>query len=119
MQGDRLDKICKEKGLSHSELARRIGLTRSSLGKYLKDQQTPLLHHFEAIVKDLKVSADYLLGISDDPVPYYDKETMGLVKMVYERPEMKALLESCKKLERIEIEALNELLLSFKKGCDI
>lgn len=71
--GERIAKIRKEKGFTQSELAKKIGITRSHVSKYeigwtrLYDE---MLIRF-AIALD--VSLDYLVGLKDNPEPLSKK----------------------------------------------
>lgn len=63
----RLKLLRDRNGLKQSELAEAVGLAQTSIGNYERGDRTP---DSEAILKFceyFKVSADYLLEISDDP----------------------------------------------------
>jgi transcriptional regulator with XRE-family HTH domain len=58
---DRFDRLCMERNISKSELARRVGCERKSL--YSCSGATPQPLILAKICVQLNVSADYLLGI--------------------------------------------------------
>jgi transcriptional regulator with XRE-family HTH domain len=55
-------------GMSQAELARRIGISTQGMNM-IESGKTPdpAASRIKAIAQVLKVSADYLLGLSDDP----------------------------------------------------
>lgn len=62
----RLIALREELGLSQEELAEKIGITRQSLSLYEKSKRTINIDILLRISKVLKVSADYLLGVTDN-----------------------------------------------------
>ncbi len=68
----RIKKVLREKGVSVSELARRIGTDRSNIYHYLRGDYDPKIEKVEQIAEALGVSVSYLTGMSDDPDPTGD-----------------------------------------------
>ena len=64
---DRLKETRETLRLSQRELARRCGLAEMMIHRYESGKAEPTLATFEQITDQLHVSADYLLGLSDDP----------------------------------------------------
>lgn len=110
---DRLREARARADITQSELARRIGKTRGAYNGYENSEINPKYPTLAAIAKELKVSTDYLLELTDDPTPYYDTETLEHIKKLYERPEMKTLLMAGENIGKDVVEAINELLLRF------
>lgn len=65
--GKRLARILQEKGMEQKELADIIGVTNKSISAYIRGKADPSLDKFAKIAEVLDVSADYLLGFSDEP----------------------------------------------------
>lgn len=63
---ERLCDVMAIRGITGAELARRCGITRSAIDTYRSGKGTPRLEVFAKIAKELGVSADYLVGLSDD-----------------------------------------------------
>jgi len=65
-RGDRLEALMEEQGISQSELARRIGVSQTTIWKLLKEpaQGSKYTHRIAA---ELKTSAEYLMDEGDDP----------------------------------------------------
>lgn len=75
MIGERLRKLRKEKRIKQEELASIIGVQKSAVSLYETDKNDPSDKVKVRIAKHLNISLDYLLGIIDDPVPYYSQDT--------------------------------------------
>lgn len=63
--GDRLKKIRKEKEISQEDFAKKIGVSRSSIGNYETNQNMPTAEILDKIADILECSIDYLLGKTD------------------------------------------------------
>ena len=57
---------------SQREVAEGIGTTQQSLGRYESGKRKPDLEVVEALARYFHVSADYLLGLNDEPSPNND-----------------------------------------------
>ena len=67
--GEKLKVMRELKHLSQEELGRRIGLSGSVISAYEKSRKYPSIETLIKMIKicsELSVSADYLLGLSDD-----------------------------------------------------
>jgi transcriptional regulator with XRE-family HTH domain len=64
---DRLRSIRESRGLTQRELARLCELSSSMIQKYETGINDPTSYILKIIAEHLEVSADYLLGMTDDP----------------------------------------------------
>ena len=64
--GARLAARAKELSLTHAEVARRAGLSERRFGNYVTDIREPDLHTLTILAKVLAISADELLGMSEN-----------------------------------------------------
>ncbi len=62
---ERLKELREEKNLTFKELAEQTGLSKSALCFWENDKRTPNAEAIVTLAKFFKVSADYLLGLSD------------------------------------------------------
>ena len=68
MIGPRIAALRRERGLSQTELARRIQVSPSALGMYEQGRREPSGEILVAMARELDVSTDYLLtGIPKSP----------------------------------------------------
>ncbi len=84
--GTRLKKLRKVKNLTQQELANKVDLVKSSISAYEKGLKYPSVEVLIKLCNCFNVSADYLLGLSDEKeIKKYDltEEQMELVtKMI-------------------------------------
>ena len=69
---ERLRKLRGER--SQREVAEGIGITQQTYGRYENGARKPDLEIIEAMARYHEVSADYLLGLNEDPTPDYDMQ---------------------------------------------
>ena len=67
--GQRLREVRLQRGLSQQEAASRAGISMNSLYHYEKGNKVPSAVVLARLAEVLDVSADYLLGLTDDPAP--------------------------------------------------
>ena len=65
MYGQRLREARKACGLTQKQLAEKLFITQSAVGKYEREELQPNIPMIISICKTLDVSADYLLGLED------------------------------------------------------
>jgi transcriptional regulator with XRE-family HTH domain len=64
---DRLKSLREQRRLSQRELARLCGLGETQINKYENGLSDPSSTNLMLIARQLDVSTDFLLGVSDDP----------------------------------------------------
>lgn len=67
--GQRLLAIRKQHHETQLDLAEAVGTVKSHVSEMEKGKRTTTIERFALICEHYKVSADYLLGLSDDPEP--------------------------------------------------
>lgn len=68
--GERLRLLRNNKELSQQDFAKQIGLSKSSVNMYERNDREPNLETLEKIADYFNVDLDYLLGKSDFPNKY-------------------------------------------------
>ncbi len=66
MFGNILKTLLKEKHISQSELANKIGYSQRAVSKWVNNQTEPTETAIKKCAKFFDVSADYLLGLEDE-----------------------------------------------------
>jgi transcriptional regulator with XRE-family HTH domain len=74
MIGERLKKLRKAQKIRQEDLAAVIGVQKSSISLYEMNKNYPSDKVKVEIAKFFNISLDYLLGIVDEPVPYYNEK---------------------------------------------
>lgn len=73
MIGERLLDLRKDHGLTQQELGNMLHINKHSISSYERDISEPPDSLLIEIAGFFNVSCDYLLGLTDDPTPYYKK----------------------------------------------
>lgn len=76
MIGERLSELRKDMGYTQQELADMLGISKFSISSYENDKTTPDDDMKVKLAKTLNVSMDYLLGITNEPIPYKNNYTV-------------------------------------------
>jgi len=63
----RLKQIRLERNLTQKQLAELVGITERGIQRYESNERKPTFDIIIALLDNLNISADYLLGRSDDP----------------------------------------------------
>ena len=70
--GDRLREARLQKGLTQEQLAKQIGVAKSTLTGYEKGNREPDVFKIKRILEVLDLDSDYLLGVSRQTRPKED-----------------------------------------------
>ena len=62
---DRLNEVLAENNISQKALAQRIFMSQGIVNNYCTGKREPSLEVLISICKELEVSSDYLLGLTD------------------------------------------------------
>jgi len=68
IRGDRLRDARDQRGLSQAELSERCAIGEKGIWRYENGQGDPSADILGRIARELDVSADYLLGLADNPL---------------------------------------------------
>jgi transcriptional regulator with XRE-family HTH domain len=71
MDIERFRQVRELRGLSKRQLSKASGVGEMQLGRYESGENDPSAQNLKQIAKALQVSADYLLGITDDPQGHF------------------------------------------------
>ena len=66
---DRIKEARENSGFTQQKLAEAVGVTKTAIYYYEKGRKIPSADVLKNIALALNVSADYLLGLTDDPRP--------------------------------------------------
>ena len=84
---DKLQRLCALRGLDQSDLASRVGLSKSSISRILSGAQEPKLRLAFDLARELGVTLDYLIGDSPelgptDQLVMVTEEELTILKIV-------------------------------------
>lgn len=99
--GDKLRALRLEHGLTQQELADKIELVKGSISAYEQSRKYPSVEVLIKLCQIFNVSADYLLGLSDDELlkkSYLTDEQVELVqKLIRELEQCNILIDNSNK----------------------
>ena len=74
MIGERLRQLRRDKKVSQKDLSAVIGVQESAISRYETDRDSPSDNIKVKIARYFNISLDYLLGVIDEPMPYYNQD---------------------------------------------
>lgn len=78
--GNRMKYLRKKLNYRQVDLAEKVGIPKSTLAGYENGLRTPKLEVIEKLAAELHTSSDYLIGITDEPMPAkHDKDLRTLL----------------------------------------
>lgn len=98
MRADRLKKVMEDQGHNPESLGEIVSVSPRQIWRWLSGENVPNADLLAACATTLEVSADYLLGISDDPSPSQRGEVL-----TSEQRKVLAALRRGEKMEAIRI----------------
>lgn len=106
----RLKSAREKEGISMTEAARRLNLSKIGYCRYEYGDRVPSPQTVEVIAQCLHTSVDYLVGLSDNP------EQKKIMVDKEEEPDLFALVEMCHNLGDGKTKRLLEYLRGYKDG---
>lgn len=70
LDGDRLKQLRLQKGLTYQQLAEQLSLGIKQIWRYESGENDPTGDVLRRIAEVFKVSVDYLLGLTDESMPW-------------------------------------------------
>lgn len=84
MLPERIKQLREQAGISQSELARRLDVTRSSVNAWEMGLSAPTTQYIVAMAKIFRVSSDFLLGLSKEQCLVLDGYTPQEIELLYQ-----------------------------------
>jgi transcriptional regulator with XRE-family HTH domain len=82
--GERLDKAMKASGLTQQAIAERLGISSGAITRWRQGKMSPRLPEVPPLAQLLRVTTDYLLGMTDASDPRAD-ERAAYEALLHER----------------------------------
>ena len=107
---ERLRLLRQKRGLSQQELAKKLGISNSTVSMYERGERSPDLEMLELIGDFFNVDTDYLIGKEVGSMYYLDPDVAQFAQALYERPEMRVLFDASRKLTKEDLEMVTALI---------
>ena len=83
MVAERIRQLREDKGLTQADLARRLGITRSSVNAWELGISVPSTQYVVELAQIFKVSTDYVLGLGSTATVSVKDLTDGDIQLVH------------------------------------
>jgi len=103
--GKRLRMLREEKGQKQADIAKVLGVSRTTYTQYETEKSEPDLETVKRLAEYFNTTADYLLGRTDDPHPTKYKTADALIAFSGDTSDL-----NVEALERIIKEAVREAI---------
>ena len=112
-----LDELLKEKDINVNELARKTGISPSTLYSIIRRDNTKAdLDILMKIARELKVSVDYFYDRSQSSHVYYlNPETARIAQELHDNPDLRLLMDASRKLAPDDIKNIADIVSRMKK----
>lgn len=123
-------RLRKEKGLNQEEIAKALGLSKSSIAMWETGSRRPSPDVYEQIADFFNVDMDFLYGRTDirrkvwfdeggrpyvpEETYYLDDDAREMAQFMYENPEYKVLFDASRKVSKADIETVKTIMDKFR-----
>ena len=109
-----LKKIMKQKKIGNKALAEASGIPIGTLNKIIYGETTnPSLDTMKALSIALDCTLDDLLNDNFEQGHYIDHEIADIAQELYDRPELKTLFSTTRKVSKEDMEVISKLIDKF------
>lgn len=110
---ERIVELCKNQGISQSELERQVGIAKGSVTKW--KNQEPKFSSLEKVAEFLGVSTDYLLYGKEADSYYLNNETKEIAQEIFDNKELRLLFDASRDATPEDLRTIHEMLLALKR----
>lgn len=107
---ERLRELRQNKGLSQSQLADALNISKSAISMYELGKREPDLETLEGIADFFNVDINYLIGKEDGSMYYLDPEAAEIAQEVQSRPELKILFDATRKVSADDLKFVVDMI---------
>lgn len=113
---ERLRELRQNKGLSQSQLADALNISKSAISMYELGKREPDLETLEGIADFFNVDINYLIGKEDGSMYYLDPKAAEIAQEVQQRPELKILFDASRKVSADDLRFVIDMIDRLKKN---
>lgn len=107
---------CRE-GLSQSELANKLGISKSTISMYEVGKREPDFETLEAIADFFNVDINFLLGRAETENSgyYMNQETVAMAQQLFENKELRVLFDAARDASPDDLKTAYDILIALKR----
>ena len=113
---DVLRKLRRDRHMSQTELAEKLGVSLGLIGMYETGKRKPSYEMLEAIGDFFNVSTDYLQGRETGSEYYLDPQTAQLAEEMASKPGLRVLFDASRDLSEDSLKMFAEMIETYKKN---
>lgn len=111
---ERLKELRNTRKITQADLAKLLGISKSTISMYERGERTPDFALLERICDYFNIDMDYLLGRDNRSTYYMDPEVARLAQEAYDDPDTRLLLDARKDLSKEDLGMVIDLIKRLK-----
>jgi transcriptional regulator with XRE-family HTH domain len=111
---ERLKELRNTRKITQADLAKLLGISKSTISMYERGERTPDFALLERICDYFNIDMDYLLGRDNRSTYYMDPEVARLAQEAYDDPDTRLLLDARKDLSKEDLGMVIDLVKRLK-----
>ena len=104
------EKLLALNNTTASKVAKATGIAPSTFSDWKNGRYSPKTDKLQTIADYFGVSVKYLMTGEDEPQYYIDPEAAEIAQEMYDRPELKVLMDASRKLSADDIKAVQAMV---------
>ena len=104
-------------GLSQSELANKLGISKSTISMYEVGKREPDFETLETIADFFNVDINFLLGRAEaENTSYYlNQETAAMAQQLFENKDLRVLFDAARDAAPEDLKTAHDILMALKR----
>ena len=107
--------LLEQKGMTSYQLCKKIGINQNTFSTWKTKDRIPPADRLSDIANALGVSVDYLITGENRNRYYLDPEAAEIAKELYERPELKVLFKTARKVSPEDMKVVQTMIDALSK----
>lgn len=107
----RLQALLKENNMTQVELSRMVGVSESTIGKWILEKSLPRMGIIEKLANIFNRPKSYFFDENETRQTYYlNSETAALAQEIHDNPQYKVMFDATRKLKPQSIEEVMKFI---------